>query len=120
MLESMYVIYTFGGLLSLTAYALFAILALGIRASGGIARYARVGKFDHIDVSWWIFDFEGGNHPVGLAIDTIFYTIFVLIAALGWLFTIIPAVIAMLSKIKRSQFLKAKEAERVMERLSHP
>lgn len=114
----LYAAYTTGVGFAFIVYGLFALIILGTRACSGIARYAKLGYTDSIENSWWIFDLDDGNHPVGLAIDTAVYTVLVTAASLTWMFTAIPAVIAMAGKIGRARFLKAEEAKRVIARLA--
>lgn len=118
MLETLYVVYAMGVLCSLVIFGMFALVVLGIRSYRGIIRYARIGKFDLMDQSWNVYNLDDGNHPVGLTLDTIFYAGIVCIAALAWVVTILPCVIAIIGKIERYKFLKAEEANAVMKRLA--
>lgn len=114
----LYTIYIAGVAFAFIIYGFFALIILGVRACSGITRYAKLGYTDSIENSWWIFDLDKGNHPVGLAIDIVIYIVLVAIASLMWMFTAIPTAIAIAGKIRRAQFLKAEEAKRVMERLA--
>lgn len=113
-----YMIYQMGVVCSLVIYAVFAIVILAKRAVIGINKFANSGYIDLLENSWKVYGFDRGNHPVGLAIDTVIYTFLAIVAALTWMFTIIPAVISMIAVFKRGQYLKEKERQQIMDRLA--